>query len=89
MTYQPPCDVDASAAPIKGPIPFERATTEPFFTLAGPLREYQDKGRCVGLARIPWYLPRSLKLTTSDTMICATVINPPPPIPEIARNTIS
>lgn len=38
---------------------------------------------------IPWYLPRSLSGTTSLTIICATVINPPPPTPVSARKAIN
>jgi hypothetical protein len=30
FTYQPSAEADASAAPIKGPIPFDRAATAPF-----------------------------------------------------------
>lgn len=39
--------------------------------------------------RIPWYLPRSRRGTTSLTIICATVMRPPPPTPVKARKTIN
>ena len=38
---------------------------------------------------MPWYLPRSRGATTSPTIACAPIISPPPPMPWIARNTIS
>jgi hypothetical protein len=39
--------------------------------------------------RIPWYLPRSLRGTTSLTIIWATLTKPPPATPVSARKTIS
>ena len=39
--------------------------------------------------KIPWYFPLSRSGTTSETIICATVINPPPPTPVKARKTMS
>ncbi len=39
--------------------------------------------------RMPWYLPRSRSGTTSLTIVCATVMSPPPPTPVMARKAMS